>query len=328
MKKLLNSLTVFSLTLGSVNQISAFTIKNNENLLSVDDKFSIKISTSNFEVDNKNELLPNKSYDRKKEMQQSLVKWQEYKKENNIVELNIEQLEAKFGALDSSGENIDNNFYKKLLISDNVEIQKLNFYIYDKVDAQYKIDFIGDFIIDNIEYKNVSLSGYEENQYFTSWQILSDFFIITEYEVLDLIKFSNNDIFNLDLDLGENDSQTMYVKTLSEYKNYFNKNPKEKLKIVKPYWSLTNIKTKEEYIIDAMLYKTDDRVFLEDTYNTMIAVRLMKDKPGVETNVLGLSWLTVFPSPGPLGNSRLIRKYKSDTFKGNFEVSLKVALKR
>ncbi len=326
MKKLLNTLAIFGLGLASVNQVTAFTIKNNEDSLTTNDKFSLKTSTSNFEVDNKNELLPNKSYDRKKEMQENLIEWQKYKKENNITDLNIEKLEAKFGALDSSGNNIDKNFYQKLLISDNVEVQKLNFYVYDKVDKQYRVDFIGDFKIDNIEYKNISLSGYDKNQYFTSWQILSDFFIVTEYQIYDLIKFHHNEIVTLDL--GIDDSQSVFVKTLNEYKNYFNSNPKEKEKIVKPYWSFSNIKTKEEFNVNAREYKTDDRVFTEEAHETMVSIKLIEDKPGIQTNVVSLLWVTVLQSPGNLSGGSIIRKYEPNTIKGDFQLSLNVTVKR
>ncbi|WP_342259108.1 hypothetical protein [Spiroplasma endosymbiont of Dioctria linearis] len=328
MKKLLNSLTILGLSLASVSEVSAFTVQKNDNLLEVNDKFILKLSTSNFEVDNKNELLPNKSYDRRKEMQESLINWQQFKKENNITDLNIEELDAKFGALDSSGKNIDKTFYKKLLISNNVEVQKLDFHIYDKIDKQYKIEFIGDFKIDNIEYKNISLSGYEKNQYFTSWQILSDFFIITEYQIFDLLKFQDNKILTLDLDLILNDSQTISVKTLNQYKDYFSKNPKDKDKIIKPFWSLKNIKTGEEYTINAWGYKDDERTFIEDSHETLISVSLKKDKPGTGTNYLALTWVTFFQSPGNLSGSKIIKKYEPNTFKGEFEVSLNVTLKR
>ncbi|WP_339033425.1 hypothetical protein [Spiroplasma endosymbiont of Cantharis rufa] len=326
MKKLLNTLAIFGLGLASVNQVTAFTIKNEEHSLAINDEFSLKTTTSNFEVDNKNELLPNKSYDRKKEMQENLIKWQKYKKENNIKDLNIEKLEAKFGALDSSGNNIDKNFYQKLLISDNVEVQKLNFYVYDKVDKQYRVDFIGDFKIDNIEYKNISLSGYDKNQYFTSWQILSDFFIITEYQIYDLLKFHYKEIVTLDL--GINDSKSVYVKTLNEYKYYFNSNPKEKEKIVKPYWSFSNIKTKEEFNVDARAYKTDDRVFTEEASETKVSIRLIEDRPGTETNVVNLNWVTILESPGNLSGAAIIKNYEPNTLKGDFELSLNVTLKR
>ncbi|WP_339030782.1 hypothetical protein [Spiroplasma endosymbiont of Cantharis nigra] len=326
MKKLLNTLAIFGLGLASVNQVTAFTIKNDEDSLKANDKFSLKTSTSNFEVDNKNELLPNKSYDRKKEMQENLIEWQKYKRENNITNLNIEKLEAQFGALDSSGNNIDKNFYWKLLISDNVEVQKLNFYVYDKLDQQYKVDFIGDFKIDNIEYENISLSGYDKNQYFTSWQILSDFFIITEYQIYDLLKFNHKEIITLDLGIG--DSQSVFVKTLNEYKYYFNSNPNEKQKIVKPYWSFSNIKTKEEFNVNATDYKNDDRVFTEEASETMVSIRLIEDRPGTETSVVGLNWVTIMESPGNLSGATIIKKYESDTIKGDFELSLNVTIKR
>ncbi|WP_342275121.1 hypothetical protein [Spiroplasma endosymbiont of Cantharis lateralis] len=326
MKKLLNTLAIFGLGLASVNQVTAFTINNDEDSLTTNDKFSLKTSTSNFEVDNKNELLPNKSYDRKNEMQENLIEWQKYKKENNIIDLNIEKLEAKFGALDSSGNNIDKNFYQKLLISDNVEVQKLNFYVYDKVDKQYRVDFIGDFKIDNIEYKNISLSGYDKNQYFTSWQILSDFFIITEYQIYDLIKFRHKEIITLDL--GINDSYSIFVYTLNEYKYYFNSNPKEKENIVKPYWSFSNIKTKEEFNVNAWDYKSDDRVFTEEASATRIAIELIEDKPGIETNIVNLNWVTILESHGSLAGSSLIRKYEPNTLKGDFELSLNATVRR
>ncbi len=240
--------------------------------------YAMKLTTSNFEVDQNNELLDNKVYDMKDEFQNELNQWVEYKKENNIELFELEHIETKFGALDSSGHLVSKNIYYLILESNDVTVQSLEFKVYDRQNSQYKISFVGDFIIDGAIWKDVSLVGYDENQYFTSSQIMSDFFITSFYKQFEMKQFvteskvdvslENNQIINLD-DL------------MQSYIDYFRQNPQQYRSIETIFFSLNDLQGGRDSLVMANdLLELD--IFTYDNKKTDLEVKLTE---GVEDSL-------------------------------------------
>ncbi|WP_027063454.1 hypothetical protein [Mesoplasma seiffertii] len=294
MKKLLISLGAVSLISTSLAQATISTIKNskieNPTFLSnrkmekeATDTFKLSLLTENFEVDDNNEIVPNRAYDKTAEMQSLLKEWQDYKKTNSIHKFNYDKIETKFDALNSSGNDVDKMFYKNLLRSNNVEVLNLQFHIYDKEQSQYTIGIVGDFIIDGKEYSNVSLSGYNERQYFTSWQILSNFSITVFFELFDTYEVVHGEKWSVDIEdydgTWENNTDSLFSDLANEFQDHFVNNEEDFNRIDTVYFIIKDFDNNREYYLDAEDIREKEYFGIpyRDTY---IALMIQKNEDG------------------------------------------------
>ncbi|WP_162684918.1 hypothetical protein [Spiroplasma sp. BIUS-1] len=193
--------------------------------------YAMDLTTSHFEVDENNELVDNKTYDMSKQFQREFDEWLEYKKQNNVSFIELEHIETKFGAIDSSGEFVKKMFFETLLESQEIVVQRLDFKVYGKQSSQYKVSLEGDFYLDGTLWKNVSLLGYPENQYFTSFQIMSDFYITAFFKQFQSLIFSNSENFKADFNLEK--KQTFNLDELMQnYIDYFRLYPQKYRNII------------------------------------------------------------------------------------------------
>ncbi|ATZ21679.1 hypothetical protein [Mesoplasma tabanidae] len=210
---------------------------------------SLNFNTKFIETDQNKEVVPNRVYETKGQMSDLLNNWLLYKELNEIENINTTNYSSKFISKSESGKKLNYDFMTKLLSSDDIVVNKMNFYVNDVKDKQYSVDMVGDFIIDKKEYKSMSILGYESTMKFTSEELLSGFQIAFSYYSYDILSFVHPEKWNAKATLNE--SPTVNVGTLNEYKNYFNSHPDQYSKVIAPYWLLKDGVTGEEYQVSA-----------------------------------------------------------------------------